>query len=371
MTTGDSERLILLGLNATLAVGMRDVERWRKGYGSLATFTAGVGRTAAATADLPEALRVALAEGSLPDRGRRDLADAERLGAAVFVHGDDSYPKAFLTLHNPPIAVFVLGRPPEVGAPLVAVVGSRNCSRYGARTARTMARDLAVSGVAIVSGLARGVDTEAHRGALEGGAPTYGVLGCGLADVYPNENRALALEIVRAGGAVISEFPPSTPPLPHHFPRRNRLIAAFADALVVVEARAKSGALITARWATDLGKDVFVLPGQVDSPTSEGTLELLRDGATLVRGAEDLLQDLSWSEGEAPKGNGAASDESFSPEEQALLALLDHEPRAFEDLLQASGRGAGETLTRLLALELRGAVEQGAGMTFRRVSAKG
>jgi len=181
--------------------------------------------------------------------------------------------------------------------PTVAVVGARACTDYGAHLARTLARDLAASGITVVSGLARGVDAWAHRGALEAGGRTVAVLGCGIDRDYPRAHAELARQISENSGAIVSEYEPGTPPAPWRFPARNRIIAALADAVVIVEARERSGALITVDLALEIGKPIYATPGEVTSPLSTGTNQLIRTGhATLITTAADVLEDLAPKE---------------------------------------------------------------------------
>lgn len=204
-------------------------------------------------------------------------------------YGVISTPERYRAGHDsPPAHLYVRGEyDPE--RPAVAIVGARYCSTYGRSVARSLARELASSGVAIVSGLARGIDTEAHRGALEGGAPTYAVLGCGIDLDYPRTNAPLAREIVEAGGAILSEHPPGVEPAPWRFPARNRIIAGLSDAVVIVEARMRSGSLVTVDFALSAGVPVGAVPGEVTSTLSEGTNHLLRRGiAEIVTCARDV-----------------------------------------------------------------------------------
>lgn len=205
------------------------------------------------------------------------------------MYGVISTPERYRAGHDsPPAHLYVRGEyDPE--RPAVAIVGARACSTYGRSVARSLARELASSGVAIVSGLARGIDTEAHRGALEGGAPTYAVLGCGIDQDYPHTNASLAREIVEAGGAILSEYPPGVEPAPWRFPARNRIIAGLADAVVVVEARERSGALITVDFALSAGVPVGAVPGEITSSLSAGTNDLISSGvARIVTRARDV-----------------------------------------------------------------------------------
>jgi DNA processing protein len=193
----------------------------------------------------------------------------------VLYQREAGYPPLLSELHDPPESLFVRGAVEALSEPGVAVVGARSCSAYGAQVARSLSRELAAAGLVIVSGLARGVDGEAHRGALEGGGRTVAVLGCGIDRDYPRSHAELARRIV-PWGAVVSEYPPGVEPAPWRFPARNRIIAGLALAIVVVEARERSGALITADFALELGRDVFAVPGEITSGLSAGTNDLLR-----------------------------------------------------------------------------------------------
>jgi DNA processing protein len=202
-------------------------------------------------------------------------------------------PARLLAINDPPEAMWARGCGLEAFAwPTVAVVGARACSTYGAQVARTLARDLAKAGCLVVSGLARGIDAEAHRGALEAGGRTVAVLGCGIDRVYPAANADLARRILDGGGLILSEYEPGVEPAPWRFPARNRIIAGLARVVVVVEAREKSGSMIVADLAHEEARDVFAVPGEITSPTSAGTNLLLRGGAIPCLGAEDVLDRL-------------------------------------------------------------------------------
>lgn len=360
------ERIIVLGLNASLAVGWREIRAFIRDFGGL---EAALDRR---TADRmtggrwPDAMIETVRAGSALAAGERVQARAERAAIAIDVHDDDEYPRRLRALDNPPAALFRRGSPKPAIPRTLALVGSRRCSHYGLRAARTIAAELARSGVVVVSGLARGVDTAAHWGAVDLSAPTVAVMGSGHAHLYPPENEELVARMLETDGATLSEFSPDVPPLAHHFPRRNRILAALADAVCVIEAQEKSGALITTRWAQDLGKEVFVLPGQSDNPACAGSLALLRDGARCVRGAADILEDLGWGGIPAalPPDDGEAP--VVDARERALLSMIDHEAAPLERIVAASIDPPGEVLTRLLSLELRGFLEQSPGMLFRR-----
>jgi len=266
-----------------------------------------------------------------------------------------AYPLLLRELHDPPQELFVRGALEPMGAPGVAVVGARSCSAYGAQVARSLARELAHADVVVVSGLARGVDGEAHRGALEGGGRTVAVLGCGIDRDYPRSHAELARRIVSLG-AVVSEYPPGVEPAPWRFPARNRIIAGLALATVVVEARERSGALITADFALELGRDVFAVPGEITSSLSAGTNDLLRQGAAPLTSVRDVLDAL----GIEPAGTAQPSTVSDTAE--ALLERLRDGARGADELGRASSLPAAEVAAALVELELAGLAAQADGI---------
>ena len=268
--------------------------------------------------------------------------------------GAPGWPAALEHLHEPPAELWRRGRlwPPPVAA--VAVVGARAATLSGMEVARELGRELAAAGVVVISGLARGIDAAAHRGALEAGGPTLAVLGCGVDVCYPRGHERL-LEAVCDAGAVISEDPPGTEPAGWRFPRRNRLIAALALAVVVVEAGERSGALSTARHAADLGREVLAVPGSVLSPQSRGTNRLIRDGAIPLLELDDLasaVPELGLNPPRPRRGGGARAPDD--PALRALLELLGDDPLHPDQLAEATGARASEVAVRLCALELGG-----------------
>lgn len=293
---------------------------------------------------------------------------------------DAAYPACLRALDDAPPVLAVRGHPEVLGRDAVAIVGARAATRAARAFARSLARDLARAGLVIVSGLARGIDAEAHRGALEAEGVTIGVLACGVDRIYPPEHRALALQIM-ATGAVVSELPLGTLPRPLHFPLRNRIISGLVRAVVVVEARRRSGSLITVRHALDQGREVFVVPGSVEGPFAAGTNQLLREGARAIQSARDLLDDLGFEAsrpGSVRAGSACASRRFASrsivgrgalveggPDaecaasaglEAQLEALLVDGPRTADELLLESGGDPGRVATALLELELAGRI---------------
>ena len=276
------------------------------------------------------------------------------------------YPALLRAVPSPP-ALWVRGALAADDALAVAIVGARRATPYGLATAERVAAELAARGVTIVSGFARGIDSAAHRGALEAGGRTLAVLGCGVDVVYPPENRAL-VRAIEARGALLSQFAPGTPALAGHFPARNRTLAGLALGVLVVEAAERSGALITAGFAGDLGREVFAIPGRITSALSAGTHRLIQDGAKLVSCWQDIVSELSepWRRAVRSSVHDAAqaAPEVASDEGTMLALLTPDEPQHIEELIARSGLAAARAATALVALELQGWVRQLAGQRW-------
>ncbi|HXF71489.1 MAG TPA: DNA-processing protein DprA [Actinomycetota bacterium] len=291
-----------------------------------------------------------------PDRLLRRAGD---VGARVVGPGDEEYPPGLLDLPDPPAALFVRGARLGPGR-RVAVVGARNCTPTGAEVAHDLGRALAAAGVSVVSGAARGIDSRAHEGALAAGGPTVAVLGCGIDVAYPVRSGRLLGRIVERG-TVLSEYAPGVPAEPFRFPARNRLIAALSEAVVVVEGAEGSGSLITADHALDLGRQVLAVPGPVTSPLSAAPHALIRDGAGLIRGPADLLEDLGVGPGPAT----APPPADLGQLEERVLAHLAG-PALPEQVARAAGLSLPEVLAALTRLELLGLVRSVGGRVERR-----
>jgi DNA processing protein len=275
--------------------------------------------------------------------------------------GDGAYPALLAAIASPP-PLYVRGALVADDALAVAIVGSRRASGYGLAVAERLAADLAALGVTIVSGLARGIDTAAHRGALAVQGRTVAVLGSGIDVIYPPENRLLARE-VEDRGALVSQFPPGTLPKPWHFPARNRTLAGLALGVVVVEADEQSGALITAGFAADLGREVFAVPGEITRPTSSGPHRLIQEGAKLVRDWTDVVQELPEQSRRAVRAPSTRLRASPPPPNQSpegrVLALLETErAKPIDELIASGGVEAPRVAAALVALELGGWVRQ-------------
>jgi DNA processing protein len=279
------------------------------------------------------------------------------LGGRIVALSDPDYPLLLSRIYDPPPVLYVKGKlRADEGASSVAIVGARAASPQGVAVARRVARDLAGGGATIVSGLARGIDTAAHRGALDAEGRTVAVLGSALDRLYPRENEALASAIAERG-AVVSEFPLGTSAAPGHFPRRNRILAGWGWGVVVVEAALRSGALVTARIALDEGRAVMAVPGHPSHPNSAGTNQLIVDGAPLVRDAADVARELGWP---APR---AASERVA---DAVLAALRPGAPASLEEIQERSGRPTAELLARLTELEMAERVRRLPGPLFVR-----
>ena len=298
---------------------------------------------------------------------------------AALTRADARYPSRLAEVPDAPATLHVRGSLVDADALAIAIVGSRRATPYGLEVAEMLAADLAARGVTIVSGLARGIDSAAHRGALRVGGRTLAVLGSGVDVIYPPENRRLAGEIA-ARGALLSQFAPGTPPLPQNFPIRNQVIAAMSLAVVVVEAAEKSGSLITARLAAELGREVLAVPGRITAPESRGANRLIQDGAHVAMGWEDvvavlperwkadIVPDRALAAGIAAKGEAGASNTLQSGAAGSrVLALLGEDPIDIDHVIERSGLGAGRVSAALLELELEGRVRQIEGKRFVRI----
>jgi len=312
------------------------------------------------------------------ERARAELARAEREGVSIITCEDPAYPERLRRIYDPPPLLYIKGSLDAADIP-VAVVGSRNASPYGRYVTERLCRELSQRGVTVVSGLARGIDTCAHRGALAGRGRTIAVMGCGIDVVYPPENRKLHGEIA-SSGAVVTEFPFGTEPDRPHFPARNRIISGLSLGVLIVEAGEKSGSLITARCALDQNREVFAVPGGIDLPGSRGVNRLLRQGAKLVENVEDILEEIlpqlerptaarpDATEERSARAEGAPAGtpglEALTDQESRLLRFVTETPQDADTLINRTGLAAGKALSLLLSLELKGYIRQLPGKRF-------
>lgn len=296
----------------------------------------------------------------------KELASAKKHGVQIITVFEDKYPNLLKKIHSPPIVLYVKGHLPKDSEYAVGIVGSRVASIYGCATAQKLAYQLASRGVVIVSGLARGIDSAAHKGALKAGGRTIAVLGNGLNTIYPPENKKLAGEIVENGGAVISEFPMAMEPLPRNFPIRNRIISGLSLGVIVVEAAKNSGALITADFALEQDREVFAVPGKIDSSVSHGTNELIKQGAKLVQSADDVIEELGLKLKEVrPDGRAAgALSPNLTKEEAVVYEYLSAEPVYLDQIVAATAFSVSKAADLLLRLRLKRLVRELPGKQF-------
>jgi DNA processing protein len=369
-----------IALNMTPGVGPRAAARLLERFGSAE------GVYAALRAEL-ERLRLrpeAVESIVLRDRheeAARELERVRELGADVLVLDDGTYPALLREIADPPITLYVKGAWAECfEGPCVALVGSRRCSTYGQNVAALLARELAARGVCVVSGLARGIDAAAHRGALEAGGRTVAVLGTGVDEVYPRDHKKLAAEILEKGGALVSQFPLSTPPIPENFPYRNRIISGLSLGVLIVEAAENSGSLITARLAIEQNREVYAVPGNITSRNSFGTNYLIKGaGAKLVQTWQDIVSEFPAdiaarilppelkSEGKGAAGRAQALPADLAEGERAVLKLIPADsPVHIDALAEGTGLPVHELAGVLLGLEMRELVRQLPGKCFVR-----
>jgi DNA processing protein len=332
-------------------------------------FADAAGASPALAARLPAPLLRALAT---PDWAavERDLAWLERPDRHALALPDPRYPPLLKQIHDAPPVLYVRGRVETLGAPQLAIVGSRSASPGGLDIARDFAAALGRCGLAITSGLAIGIDGAAHRGALEAAAPTIAVAATGPDLVYPARHRALAEEIA-AGGALVTEFPPGHPPLPGSFPRRNRIISGLSLGTLVVEAAPGSGSLITARAALEQGREVFAVPGSIHNPRARGCHALIRQGAKLVECTEDILEELApLFQAARTLGATAGKPETAAAAPDAtaayVLARIDYAPTTLDTLIERTGLGAEQLHHILLDLELANHITSAPGSAYLR-----
>lgn len=316
----------------------------------------------------------AIHEGKALEAANRELSALEKLDCQLLTYEDAAYPALLKEVYDPPILFYVRGDAAVLNSHCLAIVGTRHPTTYGNVMAERFAQELAGLGLTIVSGMARGIDSAAHRGALAAKGKTVAVLGCGIDVVYPKENKKLMEQIV-ANGAVITEFPLATFPAPQNFPVRNRVISGMSLGVMVVEAAQYSGSLITARLAMEQNREVFAVPGNVTAKTSFGPHLLIKQGAKLAASLEDVIEELPAEVRKQllPKTTGKAEaasllEDSFSESERAVFALLKvDEARHIDEIVEAAEMNSSEVLAALFQLEMRGIVRQLPGKLFLRI----
>lgn len=297
------------------------------------------------------------------------IDDVERWGMHIVRRGDPCYPPLLGHIHDAPEILYVRGQRALDDAQLIAIVGARRCTRYGRTQAERIGCELASLGVGVVSGMARGIDTAAHTGALRAHGRTVAVLGCGLDVAYPPENAPLMERIIDEGGSVVSEYAPGTPPRASNFPQRNRILSGMCAGTLLVEAQRSSGAMITVNLALEQGREVYALPGNVDAPLSQMPLELLSEGAHLARGAQDIVSSLNWVTAEAQldferEAVQAGEPVELSEEEAAVVRCVENEALSFDEIKEITQFPADKLNSLLTILEIREIMKQLPGKMY-------
>ncbi|MGD0916360.1 MAG: DNA-processing protein DprA [Thermodesulfobacteriota bacterium] len=316
---------------------------------------------------LGEKVALEIRKGPLEKTVERELSLLKGVGGTILTLKDDAYPRRLKDIYDPPAVLYVRGEFRKEDELAVSIVGSRKTSPYGRWTTEKVSQELAHQGVTIVSGMARGIDSLAHWGAISAGGRTIAVLGCGVDVIYPSENRNLFKKIIDCG-AVLSEFRMGSPPEAGHFPKRNRIISGLSLGVVVVEASTKSGSLLTAGYALEQGREVFAVPGNVGFEGSRGTNRLIKEGAKMVESSDDILEEImpQWRREEETTHEVESPGRGLPEEEKILYELLGETPLHIDAIIQASGFEPGTVSSLLLNLELKGLISQWPGKCFSR-----
>ncbi|WP_313069660.1 DNA-processing protein DprA [Lacrimispora sp.] len=285
-----------------------------------------------------------------------ELAGLEHRGIHFVTSHDPEYPNRLYKIYDYPMGIFYKGRLPDKDRPTVAVIGARNCTNYGKQMASYLAKELTACGVQIISGLASGIDGSGHQGALEAKGDTYGILGCGINICYPKENYGLFEQMVEKGG-ILTEFIPDEAPKPCNFPMRNRIISGLSDVILVIEAREKSGSLITANLGLEQGKEIFALPGRVTDPLSAGCNRLISEGAGVILSPDSILEYFEIQNGKILRVH-EKNENGLAKKEKMVYSCLDLKPKNLEEIVSLSGLSVSECMSALIELELNGLILQ-------------
>lgn len=356
----------ILAIHLLEGIGSQTLAKLLGEFGSFKGIVSARSTDLASLTWLPRKYREGFQHDHMLRAADEEMAKAQKAGARILTYIDSDYPARLKTIDSAPMVLYVKGQLPADDKRFLGVVGSRAASRYGLKMAVDIAQGVASNGVVIVSGLAVGIDGAAHEGALEAGGQTIGVLGGGLNRFYPSENRKLA-ERVTESGAVISEFPMDMDPQAEFFPIRNRIISGLSEAVLVVEAREKSGALITVDFALAQGRDVFAVPGNADSSKSLGTNRLIKEGAHMVMCTADVLEEMGVT-GEVPERPvSRIQDLTLNNEELKMLAIMDEVECSIDELIEKSCFPIPDAIRTLTALELKGCVRELPGKNFLKV----
>ena len=368
MSVSLQERLARIRINAFLYLRADWLTRLIDIFGSAEEILKQDAATLAREAQMNPSTAAHLLRDAFAINPQEELEKTEKYGGRILIPEDEEYPASLRQIKEAPIALYVLGQLPKANQACIGMVGTRKITSYGRRAAATLAEGLAQAGAVIVSGLARGIDSQCHAAAVRLKKPTVAVIGTGIGRCYPPENRELARAILQHGGAIVSELPFNKPPNAFHFPRRNRIIAALSELVVVVEGEAKSGALITAKLALEMGKDVLAVPGPIDSPQSQGPNRLIADGAGVVTCVKDIIDYISNPDLfslQAPQPNAQAPEEQdglTDLQKQIMQFIASVQEASADQVVEALNISVPQAAQALFELEVKGVLTSVAGL---------
>lgn len=364
--TEKDDKLLLVTLNAIPGLGPKKVQKLAMGFKNYKTFLEAKRDDFLEISGIGETICEKILEYRIRFDPYKEIEKANNLGIKVVTLQDSKYPFLLKEIYDPPPVLYLKGTAP-LSAYSIAIVGSRKASAYGKNVAAKFARELAVMNISIVSGMARGIDSYAHKGALEAKGFTIAVLGCGIDIVYPPENTNLMKDITESG-CIISSFPLGMPPQGANFPARNRIISGLSLGTLVVEAAKKSGSLITADFSLEQGREVFAVPGSIFNPYSSGTHKLIKQGAKLVESVEDILDELYLENlTESVTSSGQAKKPDLTCEEKDILDIIDYQPTYIEEIINLSHKTPGSINILLTHLELKGYISALGGGYFAKI----
>ncbi len=366
MSISMQERLARIRINAFLYFRADWLKRLIDIFGSAQEILKQTADTLAQQAQMNPSTAAHFLRDAFAINPEEELEKTQKYGGRILVPEDEEYPQSLRDIKEAPIALYVLGHLPPHKA-YIGMVGTRKITAYGRRAANTLSTGLTQAGAVVVSGLARGVDSECHAAAVRLHRPTIAVIGTGIGKCYPPENRELARAILQNGGAIVSELPFNKPPHAFHFPRRNRIIAALSELVVVVEGEIKSGALITAKLALEMGKDVLAVPGPIDSPQSGGPNNLIKDGAGVVTSVKDIIDyipspQLFDLQMQAEESAETADNNSLPPQQQKVMQFIGTMEVSADQVVEETGLSVQEAATALFELEVNGLISCKAGL---------
>lgn len=357
----------LLRLHMTRGIGTRTYQALIERFGSSEAILDAPRAELEAVPGIGPKLATAIIETSRNIDIASEINLAKEKNVQIIPHTSNQYPKHLKAIYDPPLVLYVKGNVLETDVIALAIVGARRCTYYGLSQAERFSRLLAQKGLCIVSGMARGIDAAAHRGAINSNGRTIAVLGCGLGVIYPRENIELAEQIPQRG-AIVSELPMNTPPDFRNFPPRNRLISGLSLGVLVIESSLNSGSLITAQWALEQGKEVFAIPGNIDNIYSRGTHKLIKEGAKLVEDIADIIQELGPVAEFLNTCDTSSSNDPRSlllnSQEKKIFALLSSSPKDIDEIIQLAGLPASVVTSTLMILEIKKLVKQLSGKRF-------